>query len=667
MRPTPRSSLLKLCLAAALALAVTGAARPAHAQGTWTKVASGGCASFGFWLLTDGRVLGHGCGGLQTWMILTPDKAGNYATGTWKNVANSAHARGGAQQHVLKDGRLFVGGGEYIDGPACTTALCNTAEIYDPVANTWKNTANAPHDIGDTGSATLADGTILESTRAGSQITIYDPVADTWTAKASSLVGSGDENSWASLQDGDVLQVGYAGSGADIYIPSMDKWVKTTVPSGFNTGDMAGISQMFDGRVYVYGLKNKAYIWTPGATVTDPGSWVTTSLITTNGATENEDEYTDTLPNGKVWSALVAVMYGPSVTLQQFDPSTNTATAVTGLPAETNPDPISYLNLPNGQVMIAPENGRNNWVLTPDGQPDDSWRPTVTSVAYNSATSNYTLTGTQISGLINGGDEGDDMTMAENYPIVWLKDTSGNVYYCKSSNFSNMMATKGSTPETADFTLPAGLPNATYSLYVSAVGVISKTACSFTPGQNSTCSGSSTGSGGTSGSGGTTGSGGASGSGGSATGGNTGSGGSSSGGNTGSGGSSTGGNTGSGGSATGGNTGSGGSSSGGNTGSGGSIVSSGGSNGSGGSSSSGGSNGSGGSSSGSGGSNGSGGSSSGSGGSSSSGNGGSSPETGGGGCSCETAPGGGSNLAAFVGLLGLGLCAVRRRRSRARA
>src|SRR5947207_5981889 len=169
MRPPCRSSLLKVCLAA-VALAVTGAPGAARAAGTWTKVASGGCASFGIWLLTDGRVLGHGCGGLNTWMILTPDKAGSYATGTWKTVANSAHARGGAQQHVLKDGRLFVGGGEYIDGPQCTPSLCNTAEIYDPVSNTWKNTANAPRDIGDTGSAMLADGTIHESTRAGNQI-----------------------------------------------------------------------------------------------------------------------------------------------------------------------------------------------------------------------------------------------------------------------------------------------------------------------------------------------------------------------------------------------------------------------------------------------------------------------------------------------------------------
>ena len=234
---------------------------------------------------------------------------------------------------------------------------------------------------------------------------------------------------------------------------------------------------------------------------------MTTALITTNGATENEDEYTDTLPNGMVWGALVAKMYGPSVVLQQFDPTTNTATAVTGQPKETNPDPIDYLNLPNGQVMITVESGSHNWVLTPDGQPQDAWRPTVTSVVYNSAANNYTLTGTQISGLINGGDEGDDMTMAENYPIIWLKDSSGNVTYCKSFNFSNMMPSKGSAPETADFTLPSTVTTGSYQLYVSAVGVISKTGFPFTVGQSTTtgAAGASGSTGGTTGTGGATG------------------------------------------------------------------------------------------------------------------------------------------------------------------
>jgi MYXO-CTERM domain-containing protein len=656
MRATcPSKYRLKLCFATALALVLTGAVQPARAQGTWTQVSSsGGCGNaFGLWLLTDGRVLAHGCGGLQTWQILTPDKAGNYATGTWKAVASSAHARGGAQQHVLKDGRFFVGGGEYIDGPACTPALCNTAEIYDPVANTWKNTANAPHDIGDTGSTTLADGTILESTRAGSQVTVYDPTADTWTAKASSPLGSGDENSWASLQNGDVLAVGYHVSGAALYIPSMDKWVKTSVPSGFDTGDMAGISQMFDGRVYVYGLNGKAYIWTPGPAVTDPGSWVTTTLITTNGATENEDEYTDTLPNGMVWGALVAKMYGSSVVLQQFDPTTNTATAVTGLPKETNPDPIDYLNLPNGQVMITVESGSHNWVLTPDGQPQDAWRPTVTSVTYNSAANTYTLIGTQTSGLINGGDEGDDMTMAENYPIIWLKDSSNNVTYCKSFNFSNMMPSKGSAPQTADFTLPSTVTTGSYQLYVSAVGVISKNPFPFTVGQSTTtgAAGASGSTGGTTGTGGATG--GASGSAGmagsSGKGGTTGSGGTTT---TGTGGTTT---TGTGGTAT---TGTGGTTT---TGTGGTTTGTGGTTttGTGGTTTTGtgGLTGSGGSAS-TGGAIGSGGTTTG---------GGTTGETGASsGCSCQTTPGG-SNLGVLLGFLAIGLVGARRRRGMRRS
>ena len=131
MRLFSRTTISRFTLAAALALAVSSFGRSAHAQGTWTQVDGDRRLRERVRLVAPHR---RACArprlrGLNTWQILTPDKAGNYATGTWKAVANSAHARGGAQQHVLKDGRFFVGGGEYIDGPACTPALCNTAEI----------------------------------------------------------------------------------------------------------------------------------------------------------------------------------------------------------------------------------------------------------------------------------------------------------------------------------------------------------------------------------------------------------------------------------------------------------------------------------------------------------------------------------------------------------
>jgi MYXO-CTERM domain-containing protein len=483
-------------VAAVLALAAGTITSPASAAGTWTQAPvnpTTGGGAFGLWLLTDGTILSHGSA-LNHWVILTPDKKGNYATGTWKSVAGSTHARSGATQHMLKDGRFFQAGGEFIDGPACTTALCNSAEIYDPVANTWTDAASAPFDIGDTGSATLGDGRLLYSTRNGSQIQIYDPTMDKWTTGTNSVLGTGDENAWASLQNGGVLAVGFNTDGAAIYNPATGTWKRTgAVPSGFRTGDTAGISQMFDGRVLVYGI-GQSYIYTPGAAATDPGTWALGPAML-NGD-EAEDEYSDTLPNGKVWAGLTAMMFGPGVALQEFDPTTNTVSSATPPPDRGNPYPIDYVNLPNGQVMITA--GDNDWIYTPDTGPDDSWRPTVSSVVFDSGTT-YTLTGTQISGLINGADEGDDMTMAENYPIVYLTDASGNVFFCRSFNFSNMMPSKGSAPETCQFTTPAGLPNGSYNLFVSAVGVQSKSPFPFTVGVGGTSDGGTTTGGGTDG------------------------------------------------------------------------------------------------------------------------------------------------------------------------
>jgi MYXO-CTERM domain-containing protein len=426
-------------------------------------------------MLTDGTVLSHGKA-LNNWVILTPDAKGSYANGTWKAVASSVHARGGAQQHILKDGRFFQAGGEYIDGPACTAALCPTAEIYDPVADKWTDAATAPYDIGDTGSATLGDGRILDSNRKDNHFEIYDPVADKWTVPGTMPLKSGDENAWAVLQNGGVLAVGYETDGAAVYDPGTGKWTRTPVPSGFNTGDTGGISLMFDGRVYVYGLNKVSYIYTPGATATDPGTWAMGPTMLNN---EAEDEFSDTLPNGMVWGGLVTKTYGPGVVLQQFDPATNTVSMATPTPDMGNPYPIGYVNLPNGQVMVTAANA--NWIYTSNTPPKDEWRPTVTSVVYNSD-GTYTLTGTQLSGLISGSDEGDDMTNAQNFPVVWLQDGAGNVFYCRSFNFSNMMPSKGPASETCQFTTPKNLPEATYSLYVSAVGVQSKTAVTFTPG-----------------------------------------------------------------------------------------------------------------------------------------------------------------------------------------
>ena len=673
------SPVTRSWISVAAVVAVIVVTSTAQATGTWAQAPSSATnngPAFGLWLLTDGTVLSHGSA-LNRWVILTPDKTGSYANGTWKTVANSNFSRGGAQEHVLKDGRFFEAGGEYLyawpahDGvaacasnctnPAGGSALFKNTEVYDPQTNTWTVEPDAPYDIGDTGSATLPDGRILDSTRTGNQTQIFDPSTNSWSTGPANTNPNGDENSWSTLQNGGVLAV--APTSASIYDPVVNKWIKTgALPAGLSVtltaasgypgtyqfGDNAGISLMFDGRVLAYGLGTTA-IYTPGATASSPGTWALgpnmpfkTGPLDGTPGNECEDEYTVTETNGKVMVATHP--FGQAIDmLIEFDPTTDTFTAINPPNDPGGGYPVSYLNLPNGQLMTT--GGSRDWLYTPDSPPQDAWRPTVSSVTYDSGSSTYTLTGTQLSGLINGGDEGDDMTMAENYPIVWLKDTSNNVYYCRSSNFSTMGPQVGTAPQTCQFKTPANLPTGSYSLFVSSAGVQSKAAFPFTVGVGGTATGGTSGTGGTTGTGGQGGAAGKPG-----TGGATGSGGTASGGTTGSGGAASGGTTGSGGAATGGATGSGGTATGGATGSGGAATGTGGKAGSGGST----------------GTSGQAGNGAGTGGAGVTGTGG---DTAGAssGCSCATAPGGEARSGPFAAALGLGaltLVLVRRRRVR---
>jgi hypothetical protein len=74
---------------------------------------------------------------------------------------------------------------------------------------------------------------------------------------------------------------------------------------------------------------------------------------------------------------------------------------------------VNFINLPNGQVLAAA--GDRDWIYTPVGTPQDSWRPTVTSVAANGDGS-YQLTGTQLTGFVTVGE--DDYQDPQNFPIV---------------------------------------------------------------------------------------------------------------------------------------------------------------------------------------------------------------------------------------------------------
>jgi hypothetical protein len=235
---------------------------------------------------------------------------------------------------------------------------------------------------------------------------------------------------------------------------------------------------MYNGKILVMG-GNSSAVYTPGAAASAAGSWATGPGMPQGSYVD--DSYADPEPNGKVIFDTIRCSWitnacgsasGPEVV--EYDPASNTMTPISE-PPDSSGQAVNFINLPNGQVLAAA--GGRDWIYTPVGSPQQAWRPSVTSVSANSNGS-YHLSGTQLSGLVSTGE--DDYQDPQNFPVVYLTNSAGNVYYARSFNFSTMATSTPGEAESADFTLPAGLPHGTYSLFVSSCGVSSSTAFTFT-------------------------------------------------------------------------------------------------------------------------------------------------------------------------------------------
>ncbi len=456
---------------------------PPPGQGTWVAApvnpGTGGAATF-LWLLTDGSILSNG-NGLDNWVRLVPDAHGNYATGTWQTLASSPYAMGAAEEHILPDGRFYQSGGEFIYAfPSGSSASDHDAvQLYNPLTNSWTLGQQGLYgNLYDTGSATLANGSIVASDISTAKTQIFNPSSNSWTGVGSRPAPAG-EDGWVTLPDGSVVSMGSGGQYR--FNPSGNTWIKLpSAPSGFQNGsiDPAMTTLMYNGKILVMG-GNSSGVYTPGATPSSPGSWAQGPGMPQGSYVD--DSYADPEPNGNVIFDTIKCSWitnacgsaaGPE--LVEYNPSTNTMSQISE-PPDSSGQAVNFINLPNGQVLAAA--GGRDWIYTPVGTPQASWRPTVTSISANSNGS-YHLTGTQLTGFVTVGE--DDYQDPQNFPIVYLKNSSGNVYYARSSNFSTMAPSTPGETESADFTLPAGLPHGTYSLFVSACGVSSSTGTSFT-------------------------------------------------------------------------------------------------------------------------------------------------------------------------------------------
>ncbi|MBV9963906.1 MAG: fibronectin type III domain-containing protein [Parafilimonas sp.] len=454
--------------------------------GTWTALTNSPAfvCGGGMLLLSDGTVLcksyGGGTDGIgNIYTRLTPDASGSYINGTWSSIAPMNNTRLYYSSQVLKDGRVYVAGGEYGSGLA-------HGEVYDPLTNVWTLTPDPGTNVSDANSEILEDGRVLQNLIGGDFLhnVIYDPSTNTYSPGPSTL-DYANESAWLKLPDNSILYVDMTIGGDDHsterYIPATNSWIADANipvsiydPYGFEAG---GAFLLPDGRGFFLGATGHTAYYTPSGS-TSNGTWAAGPDIPNSQGTP--DAAAAMMVNGKILCAVSPLPtsgnHFPSPTsFYEFDYLTNSFTQVSAPGGGTTNNNGCYItnmiDLPDGSVLFANQGTSQYYIYTPSGTPLTTGKPVITGIT-QTGSNTYSLTGTGFNGISEGASYGDDWQMSTNYPIARL--TSGsNVYYCRTSNWNSTGVQRGNAPDSVTLTLPAGLPDGSYSLVVTANGIAS--------------------------------------------------------------------------------------------------------------------------------------------------------------------------------------------------
>ena len=269
------------------------------------------------------------------------------------------------------------------------------------------------------------------------------------------------------------------GTSSERYIPSLNKWVNDGVlPVALYDSFLFEEGAAFllpNGKVIYLGSTGHTALYTPTGT-TNAGTWVAgPDFPNGQGA---PDAPAAMMVNGVVLCAVspapTSNAYPSPTSFYEYDPVANAFTQVNGPTGLTLSGP-SYntrmLDLPDGTVLFTSYDSQL-YVYQPSGAPLAAGQPTVTGITANFDGS-YHLTGTLLNGISEGAAYGDDAQMNSNYPLIRMTNSAGNVYYARTYNWSSTGVMTGSTPESADFVVPSGLPTGTYSLVAVANGISS--------------------------------------------------------------------------------------------------------------------------------------------------------------------------------------------------
>jgi hypothetical protein len=130
-------------------------------------------------------------------------------------------------------------------------------------------------------------------------------------------------------------------------------------------------------------------------------------------------------------------------------------------------------------------------VYTPDGTYQSAWQPLVTNAPRCVVSGgSYVVSGTQLNGLSQSANYGDDQQAATNYPLVRIvNNATGHVFYARTYDHSTMtvaphaqgstnfrVAANTETGASKLFVVASGIPSAGRDITVSASACPNETA-----------------------------------------------------------------------------------------------------------------------------------------------------------------------------------------------
>ena len=454
------------------------------------------------YLLTNGKVLvqTYNNQNFNQWWLLTPDAFGNYVSGTWTKAAqppegyNPQNVNGA----VLHSGNFFIVGGEQnITATGAMEEDSNQSYLYDVENDKWifvpppNNGMGEWAKIGASPFTELADGRVMvgalgdRSPGCYNKSMLFDETTMNWTLTGDNKIGCNLEAGYTLLSNDKVLIVGtdWGTKSTELYDPATGSWTSSgDTVDALSRSEIGPALTLPNGKVLAMGATGHNGLYDP---ITNKWSSVPDFPKLKNGLQPlAADNPAAVLPNGNVLvqtsvfvcSTENCIWMAPAI-WYEYDINSNTWELVSDDPlvpsSSATANGTNALVLPNGQVLVATEG--NIEVYSSTGVPHSSWLPKIDSISSNdlSPSTNYSISGKQLSGLTQGTAWGDEQQNSTNYGLVQITNkASQHVFYARTKDLSNTSIAPG-VPSTLTFTFNKDVEDGPSSLRVIASGVSS--------------------------------------------------------------------------------------------------------------------------------------------------------------------------------------------------